>query len=399
MRSNWLSWRGLVKEENRKKIKYIGATATISKYESQINNLYYKSARKFPCDVKGKNFYSYEDYSDTSRCIMGFATHGRSVTEGVQYACTVLRILIQEILTDYENVIGILEKRGFKGNKEDLEKVLNDYWISIIYTTSKNDSNELAASFENQGNIALNAEGISNYNVGKITGDDSFKEIKKILFEVGDSNRDKKETTNLILATSSISHGVDEDCFNQIFFFGMPKNTAEYIQAYSRVGRKYTGIVIDIIRLAREKDRSYLKNFNIFHDNKKKLIEQVPINRWAKNAIYSTLPGIIKAMIIQYYMPLEWYSKDLKKKMLEISENELVEHILKIYHCSNIEMKSKMYEEVIREEVKGFYLTCINETNGNLTIEDIIEKSSKLHKKPMKSLRDVDVQLELNIKQ
>ena len=113
--------------------------------------------------------------------------------------------------------------------------------------------------------------------------------------------RKNTDSTNLILATSTISHGVDEDSFNIMYFFGMPNNNAEYIQAYSRTGRKYTGIVIDIIRLMRVRDRSYLKNFVTFHQNKDDLVESVPINRWAKNAIYSTLPGILSGVIMQYY--------------------------------------------------------------------------------------------------
>ena len=36
---------------------------------------------------------------------------------------------------------------------------------------------------------------------------------------------------NLIAATSMISHGVDADRFNVMFFYGIPGNTAEYIQA------------------------------------------------------------------------------------------------------------------------------------------------------------------------
>ena len=59
----------------------------------------------------------------------------------------------------------------------------------------------------------------------------------------------------VIVATSTISHGVDEDSFNIMYFFGMPNNNAEYIQAYSRSGRQYTGIVIDVIRLMRIRDR------------------------------------------------------------------------------------------------------------------------------------------------
>lgn len=132
-----------------------------------------------------------------------------------------------------------------------------------------------------------------------MTSDTDFQQVRKTLFEIQE-NRRNLEAKNLLLATSTISHGVDEDSFNVMYFFGIPNNNAEYIQAYSRTGRRHTGIVLDLIRLTRVRDRSYLKNFVIFHQNKDDLVEPVPINRWAKNAVYCTLPGLIVGMLYQY---------------------------------------------------------------------------------------------------
>ena len=42
-----------------------------------------------------------------------------------------------------------------------------------------------------------------------------------------------------IAATSAISHGVDVDKFNAMFFAGLPADTAEYIQASSRIGKRH----------------------------------------------------------------------------------------------------------------------------------------------------------------
>ena len=98
-----------------------------------------------------------------------------------------------------------------------------------------------------------------------------------------------------------ISHGVDADRFNIMFFYGMPGNTAEYIQAYSRTGRRHSSIVIDIIRPSRETDQSYLKNFVNFHEFKDIMVESVPINRWATKAIDCTLPGIFTGLLLTKY--------------------------------------------------------------------------------------------------
>lgn len=114
-------------------------------------------------------------------------------------------------------------------------------------------------------------------------------------------------------------------------FFGLPSNTAEYIQAYSRVGRKYVGIVMDVFRLVRERDRSYLKYFNLFHENKDLTIDPVPIDRWARNAIYYTLPGLFNALLLQYYEVQNGIAYNKIRNVRELLSS-IVQTKLKIYY-------------------------------------------------------------------
>lgn len=110
------------------------------------------------------------------------------------------------------------------------------YWTTIVYFNSKNDNNKLRNTFDQQANIEhLGDIPDAKFNIIKMTGDEDFTEIKDSLNDI-QREKIKMKTHNLILATSTISHGVDEDEFNNIFFYGVPSNTAEYIQAYSRVG-------------------------------------------------------------------------------------------------------------------------------------------------------------------
>lgn len=58
----------LVPEAQRKLIRFVGATATISMYESHIWHLYHMDGRRFPCEYPsaeaGEDFYSYTDNND-----------------------------------------------------------------------------------------------------------------------------------------------------------------------------------------------------------------------------------------------------------------------------------------------------------------------------------------------
>lgn len=386
----------LVKKEHRKTIKFIGATATISDYKKHIKGLYNKDAKKFPTSIKKENFYSKIDDNDLCRIIVGAALYGGSITDRIQNLVTLMRIIISNWISDAEVVLNVVREKGFSGNLEDLVKVLHYYLITIIYNNSKNDAGTIRAILENQGSNALAAENIRDFDIAEISGDVEFKTIKNVMHNV-ESNENKYETKNVIIATSAISHGVDENCFNQIYFFGMPNQTSEYIQAYSRVGRTYTGLVFDVFRIVRDRDKSYLKNFYNFHEYKDLLIDPVPINRYAKNAIYSTLPGVISALIYQHYIQ-KYRAIDVTRAINDgmLTLDILMQDVKSVYECDS--QDSKLYEEIIEQEVTAIYEGFKNNTNSDITVSELIKKSNPKHKGPMTNLRDVDIPLEIDMR-
>ena len=398
----------LVPEEQRKHIRFIGATATISMYEEHIKHLYHMRGRRFPCEYPsrkaGKNFYSYTDENDITRVILGFAPYGRSIHAGMWESVYNMRLIVCDLMKNPQKTYDDLKKVGYKGSLEDLENALYDYWIELVYNNRKDDVMNLDNAFSNMANDRLQAKGLPLFVSSQMTSDTNFQEVRKTLFDI-QSNRKNVKSTNLILATSTISHGVDEESFNNMFFYGMPNTNAEYIQAYSRTGRKYTGIVVDIIRLLRVRDRAYLKNFVLFHENRDDLVESVPINRWAKNAIYNTLPGLLNGLILQYYpvkLGLDSLNKTnaLKKCLVDetITIADVVEKMIGIYGCSQIEKLSLNYEEIIKKEVYDI-LTQIK--NGffddNDTTRKTIKSVYRKHFEPMTSLRDTEETIEVSM--
>ncbi len=399
----------LVPEPQQKKIRYIGATATISMYEEHLNNLYHMNGRRFPCEYpsmqNNRNFYSETDENDITRIILGYVPYGRSITDGVWQSVLAMREIVYDMITHAEDYHNLLKNEyGYFGTVEELKEKLYDYWIELVYNKVKNDVNNLYNAFQNQANNYLEDKGIPKYFPESMTSDTDFQSVRKTLFEIQE-NRKNLESKNLLLATSTISHGVDEDSFNVMYFFGIPNNNAEYIQAYSRTGRKYTGIVMDLIRLTRVRDRSYLKNFVIFHQNKDDLVEPVPINRWAKNAIYCTLPGLLVALLYQYYAPklnLEnVYSAATWKKSFEngdIDPKEVAQILVGAYGCNDGEKMSDAYRKAIIDEVLMICNGLKTYTPGpNEFLSDGISRYSHGNKKPMRSLRDTEEQVAIRI--
>ena len=398
----------LVPKSQRKRIKFIGATATISMYEEQIKHLYHLRGRRFPCEYpsikQGKDFYSYIDNTDITRIILGYAPYGRSIYRGMWEAVYNMRLIVCDMMLNIEKYHKMLVENGYTGSEEELKESLYDYWIELVYNNRKDDAMNLENSFQNQANDRLQAKGLPVFKCEQMTSDEDFQKVRKILFDI-ERNRKNIESKNLILATSTISHGVDEDSFNNMFFFGMPNTNAEYIQAYSRSGRKYTGIVVDIIRLLRVRDRAYLKNFVLFHENKDDFVESVSINRWAKNAVYNTLPGLLNGLFLQYY-PVELGVNTLNKTnrvknyLLDgtITVDDVIKKLIGIYGCSKTEKLSFNYQKVIETEVREILEAIKNGIYDNkATLSESIKNVYRRHLAPMSSLRDTEETINVSI--
>lgn len=388
-------------------IKVIGATATISAYAEQARHLYWKNAIRFPAasPYLDHNFYSYIDKNDLGRIIVGYAPFGKAIVNSVAYSLQYLKRVVYELYREPQNVLSI-PGINIEGNEEEqiseALKLLEDYWIILEYNNVKMESNRVLQALEDPINTELIAEGIQPLTAKKMTGDDTFQEVRATLSSIEHAKSAIKDLNfNMIAATSMISHGVDADRFNLMLFYGMPGNTAEYIQAYSRVGRKHAGVVVDIMRPSREKDQSYLKNFVKFHEYKDILVDSVSINRWATKAVECTLPGILSSLILNYYAYELQYSAgdiskygELKKALANgaITTEMLKKHAYQIYKCSDNDSSiGKLYRKTIDRIIDDLVLSLKNGSIASRTY--ITEAFDRCYCHVMSSLRDTDKQI------
>lgn len=386
---------------SRRPIKVIGATATISSYETQITQLYSKDPLRFPCasPFLKKNFYSYIEDDDTQRLILGYAPYGKAIINSVVYSLKYMREVVYAYLIDPQKVLDIPDV-GIDSVEEATE-ILKDYWIFLEYNNVKRDGNNVEGALETPINVDLKKQGITEFNTRKMTGDETFQDVREVLAQV-ENNPDVFDGVNLIVATSMISHGVDADRFNIMFFYGIPGNTAEYIQAYSRTGRKYSSIVIDIIRPSRETDQSYLKNFIKFHEFKDIMVESVPINRWATKAIDGTLPGIFMGLLFTKYDPeLQYgngtlfYMKNISKAISNgtLNADTIKTELQMSYGClidGQVYELGNQYKAKIEEFVDSVFERI---TDKNWEDESIFDGFNLMGYHIMNSLRDTDTQL------
>jgi hypothetical protein len=92
---------------------------------------------------------------------------------------------------------------------------------------------------------------------------------------------------DVVLATSMLQVGVDVSRFGLMVVTGQPKNTAEYIQASSRVGRDPArpGLVITLYNWARPRDLAHFEDFEHYHATFYRQVEALSVTPYTRRAI------------------------------------------------------------------------------------------------------------------
>lgn len=135
-----------------------------------------------------------------------------------------------------------------------------------------------------------------------LSGDDGIDVVKEVLKRMETSQKSLNQTDpnrlSDVVATSLISHGVDIDRLNLMLFYGWPNTTAEYIQASSRAGRTVPGLVFILFRPQRARERAIFDYFGKTHEYLEQMVEAVPIDRFAHNALYRTAFGLLLGRLL-----------------------------------------------------------------------------------------------------
>ncbi len=104
---------------------------------------------------------------------------------------------------------------------------------------------------------------------------------------------------DVILATNMISVGVDIDRLGLMAVMGQPQSASEYIQATSRVGRRFPGLVFVLMNAARSRDRSHYEDFVSFHNSLYRQVDASSVTPFAARArdrgLHAVFIGMMRA--------------------------------------------------------------------------------------------------------
>ena len=100
---------------------------------------------------------------------------------------------------------------------------------------------------------------------------------------------------DFVLATSMLQVGVDVGRLGLMLVVGQPKNTAEYIQASSRVGREAAkpGLVVSLHNWARPRDMAHFEQFRHYHETFYAQVEALSVTPYSETALERGLMGVL----------------------------------------------------------------------------------------------------------
>jgi hypothetical protein len=389
-------------------LKIIASSATIEAFERQVEHLYGRTradARRFPGPgpTATDSFYA-QTLEYPQRLFVGLIPHNKTILNS-----------ILELLESYHRILVACQRAQqgqgapspFGGTLQpgstEYGALLDLYSTSLTYFLSNRHLNEVRTDIDGDVNGSLRNAGFPELNCIELTGHISTDEVASGLSHL-QRPAAANQPPDAVLATSMISHGVDVDRFNAMFFYGMPRLNAEYIQASSRVGRSHIGIVFDCFHPVRERDQSHYAYFDKYHEYLGQLVEPVAINRWSRFSIQRTMPGLFMGVLLQLISnrvtqgnnPNRFYMREHVLQQIvsqALTAGSFTPVLQQAYHVQgSTDPALAAFAAEIAQQVDSILFDQIAGSGSSATFV-----SEVLIPQAMRSLRDVDEPIEIEL--
>lgn len=449
--------------------KYVAATATISNPERQLEVLYQRGPLRFPCPGSDiyRSFFAaparapsenpdrcaleaqLDPAESSERTAPWMRLFVSAMTNDATHTVTAVAILgafHSVVTTLWRGLIdparrqvtidGLIQSQGIDegaawrrraieqccaaGLQSQMMALVDLHRIALAYVTNKKGGDQVMDALDpavRQRHRQLH-EPLDGFVSRLISGGIDMTEIQEIMelaqtSAAGRSYDPLDGQLRTIVATSAISHGVDVDRFNSMFFAGLPSDIAEYIQASSRVGRTHVGFVMLIPTPQSRRDRYVVETHDIFHRFLERMIAPPAVERWAENAIRRVLASIIQAWAVLRENEGFISAPDAQKVRTDCFEtiqpirtlirndptgfiNELGTFALNAIgflgrspNGLGRPVYGELYRALIDQEINRF-VASIRNFETPIRLFEYWDDSAAVYKPPMTSLRDVD---------
>ncbi|MBP2666535.1 MAG: helicase, partial [Firmicutes bacterium] len=269
------------------KPKIIASTATIRRAGDQIKAVYARKVSQFPSPGidAGDSFFAREAGLDElpGRLYVGVMAAGKTMTT------TQIRLMS-----------GLLQ---YTHEMQYPPEIRDKYWTLVGYFNTIRELGKCATFVDDD--IKEQVKRIASrrkchprlmYQSEELYSMKSAEEIPVILEKMAIPFPDKA-VIDVLLASNMISVGVDINRLGLMVVVGQPKTTGEYIQATSRVGRKFPGLILTIFDGARARDRSHYERFTAYHNAFYRYVEPTSVTPFAGPARDRALKAVLVSLI------------------------------------------------------------------------------------------------------
>ena len=314
--------------------KVVASTATVRRAKEQVHGLFNRDLAIFPAPVldAGETFFSTQipvDEAHPGRRYVGICAHGQRIKQ-VQIRVAQLLLAASQLLFDEH------------GMAADPYMTLVDYFSSTVELAGMRRlvDDDIATRLQQQARRGLRDR--RNLELRELTARINSQDIGRALYALAntfdpdiDSTAAKATVIRLLkaaregggrtteakaareqldalprhdmgarpvdvlLATSMLQVGVDVSRLGLMVVTQQPKNSAEYIQATSRVGRDPArpGLIVTIFNWARPRDLAHLETFVHFHETFYSRVEPLSVTPFAERALDRGLVAVLVAAI------------------------------------------------------------------------------------------------------
>ncbi|WP_293675388.1 helicase-related protein, partial [Thiolapillus sp.] len=205
----------------------------------------------------------------------------------------------------------------------------------------------------------------SVYNIKELTSRVSSQDIPKYLDQLevkfNASYDSEKETyvtrwdenemraIDVLLATNMLSVGVDVNRLGLMAVNGQPKGTAEYIQATSRVGRQFPGLVCSVLTWARPRDLSHYETFEHYHATFYKHVEAQSVTPFSPRAMDRGLTGTMLSIL---RLENDLFNPNKGASELDETDGEEIEKVIDVVSDRAWRIKSTDTKDLAIQELK-----------------------------------------------
>ncbi|MGS3140547.1 DISARM system helicase DrmA [Aeromonas sanarellii] len=291
------------------KPKIIASTATVRKAKEQVNNVFMRRVSVFPphgLDVED-NFFSVQRPIEEKpgRRYLGVCSPGSSRPAMLIRVYTAFLTAAQELFNHFgEPADPYMTMVGYFNSLRELggmKRLAEDDVQTRSYRVQMSMVKRPALAQRSISNIRELTSRVSSQDIPKYLDNLEIKfksEFDAVTgkyvtrWQEGDTR-----AIDVVLATNMLSVGVDVNRLGLMAVNGQPKGTAEYIQATSRVGRSFPGLVCTVLTWARPRDLSHYESFEHYHATFYKHVEAQSVTPFSPRAMDRGLTGAMLSLM------------------------------------------------------------------------------------------------------